>query len=52
MAIGLQPTVNDVWFLFTAVLIHELAIMFCIGMEVVPDKLISLFFIFISFSNL
>ena len=32
MAIGLQSTLNDVWFLFTAVIVHELAIMFCIGM--------------------
>lgn len=39
MAIGLQPTLNDVWFLFTAVLIHELAIMFCIGMEMLASRL-------------
>jgi len=31
MAIGLQTSTKDVWFLFIAVLLHELAIMFCIG---------------------
>jgi zinc transporter 1/2/3 len=39
MAIGLQPTQSDVWFLFTAVIVHELAIMFCIGMEMLESKL-------------
>jgi zinc transporter 1/2/3 len=39
MAIGLQPTQSDVWFLFTAVIVHELAIMFCIGMEMLASKL-------------
>ena len=39
MAIGLQPTQNDVWFLFTAVIVHEIAIMFCIGMEMLASKL-------------
>lgn len=39
MAIGLQPSVSDVWFLFTAVIVHELAIMFCIGMEMLASKL-------------
>lgn len=39
MAIGLQPTLSDVWFLFTAVIVHELAIMFCIGMEMLASKL-------------
>lgn len=39
MAIGLQPTLTDVWFLFTAVLVHEMAIMFCIGMEMLASGL-------------
>ena len=39
MAIGLQPTLSDTWFLFTAVIVHELAIMFCIGMEMLASKL-------------
>ena len=39
MAIGLEPTLSDVWFLFTAVIIHELPIMFCIGMEMLASKL-------------
>lgn len=39
MAIGLQPALSDVWFLFTAVIVHELAIMFCIGMEMLASKL-------------
>lgn len=33
MAIGLQTTMKDVWFLFAAVTVHELAIMFCIGIQ-------------------
>lgn len=33
MAIGLQTTMKDVWFLFAAVTVHELAIMFCIGIH-------------------
>ena len=39
MAIGLQPTIGDVWFLFTAVVVHEMAIMFCIGMEMLASRL-------------
>lgn len=39
MAIGLQPTLKDVWFLFAAVTIHELAIMFCIGMEMLASHI-------------
>ena len=45
MAIGLQPTLSDVWFLFTAVIVHELAIMFCIGMEMLASKLRVLLYI-------
>lgn len=39
LAIGLQPSLSDVWFLFTAVIVHELAIMFCMGMEMLASKL-------------
>ena len=39
MAIGLQPTLKDIWFLFTAVTIHELAIMFCIGLEMLTSSM-------------
>lgn len=39
MAIGLQTTINDVWFLFAAVTVHELAIMFCIGLEMLASKI-------------
>ena len=39
MAIGLQSTVNDVWFLFAAVTVHELAIMFCIGLEMLASSI-------------
>lgn len=46
MAIGLQPTLSDVWFLFTAVIVHELAIMFCIGMEMLASKLRVLLYVF------
>ena len=40
MAIGLQSSVNDVWFLFAAVAVHELAIMFCIGLVINKTQLI------------
>lgn len=33
LAIGLQQTQRDVWYLFTAVSIHACAILFCIGLE-------------------
>lgn len=39
MAIGLQPTIKDVWFLFAAVTVHELAIMFCIGLEMLASSI-------------
>lgn len=39
MAIGLQPSLKDVWFLFAAVTVHELAIMFCIGLEMLASHL-------------
>jgi len=38
MAIGLQPKTRDVWFLFAAVTVHELAIMFCVGLEMLASK--------------
>jgi len=38
MAIGLQPKTRDVWFLFAAVTVHELAIMFCVGLEMLTSK--------------
>jgi len=38
MAIGLQPKTKDVWFLFAAVTVHELAIMFCVGLEMLTSK--------------
>jgi len=39
MAIGLQPKTKDVWFLFAAVTVHELAIMFCIGLEMLASRM-------------
>lgn len=39
MAIGLQPSIKDIWFLFAAVTIHELAIMFCIGLEMLASNI-------------
>lgn len=39
MAIGLQPTVKAVWFLFAAVTVHEVAIMFCIGLEMLASSI-------------
>ena len=45
MAIGLQPTLNDVWLLFTAVVVHELAITFSIGMEMLASHLRSFLYI-------
>lgn len=37
LAIGLQQTQRDVWYLFTAVTIHACAILFCIGLELVTS---------------
>ncbi|KAJ9579487.1 hypothetical protein L9F63_024405, partial [Diploptera punctata] len=37
LAIGLQQTERDVWYLFTAVSIHACAILFCIGLELVTS---------------
>jgi zinc transporter 1/2/3 len=37
LAIGLQHTQRDVWYLFTAVSIHACAILFCIGLELVTS---------------
>lgn len=44
LAIGLQLTQRDVWYLFTAVSIHACAILFCIGLELVTSgtKLLNL----------
>ncbi|KAJ4434746.1 hypothetical protein ANN_23315 [Periplaneta americana] len=44
LAIGLQQTQRDVWYLFTAVSIHACAILFCIGLELVTSgvKLLNL----------
>lgn len=39
MAIGLQPSTKDIWFLFAAVTVHELAIMFCIGLEMLASNI-------------
>lgn len=37
LAIGIQQTQQDVWYLFTAVSIHACAILFCIGLELVTS---------------
>jgi zinc transporter 1/2/3 len=37
LAIGLQQTQRDVWYLFAAVTIHACAILFCIGLELVTS---------------
>jgi zinc transporter 1/2/3 len=37
LAIGLQQTQRDVWYLFAAVSIHASAILFCIGLELVTS---------------
>lgn len=37
LAIGIQQTQRDVWFLFTAVSVHACAILFCIGLELVTS---------------
>jgi zinc transporter 1/2/3 len=37
LAIGLQQTQRDVWYLFTAVTIHACAILFCVGLELVTS---------------
>jgi zinc transporter 1/2/3 len=44
LAIGLQQTQRDVWYLFTAVSIHASAILFCIGLQLVTSgiRLLSL----------
>lgn len=38
MAIGLQGTSADVWYLFLAVSLHECTILFCIGVELISSK--------------
>lgn len=38
MAIGLQDTVEDVWYMFFAVSLHECTILFCIGIELISNK--------------
>jgi len=38
MAIGLQKTEKDVWYLFLAVSLHECTILFCIGVELISSK--------------
>jgi zinc transporter ZupT len=38
MAIGLQSTEMDVWYLFLAVSLHECTILFCIGVELISSK--------------
>lgn len=35
LAIGLQRSITNIWYLFTAVSIHSATILFCIGMEIV-----------------
>ncbi|GFG40202.1 hypothetical protein Cfor_09790, partial [Coptotermes formosanus] len=37
LAIGIQQTQRDVWYLFSAVSIHACAILFCIGLELVTS---------------
>jgi zinc transporter 1/2/3 len=37
LAIGLQQTQRDVWYLFSAVSIHACAILFCVGLELVTS---------------
>lgn len=34
LAIGLQNSVSNIWYLFTAVSIHSVTILFCIGLEI------------------
>jgi zinc transporter 1/2/3 len=38
MAIGLQGTSGDVWYLFMAVSLHECTILFCIGVELISSN--------------
>lgn len=38
MAIGLQETEKDVWYMFFAVSLHECTILFCIGVELISNK--------------
>ncbi|XP_045460012.1 zinc transporter ZIP3-like [Harmonia axyridis] len=38
LAIGLQSSVGNIWYLFTAVSIHSATILFCIGVELVLAK--------------
>ncbi|ODN05831.1 Zinc transporter ZIP1 [Orchesella cincta] len=38
MAIGLQDTAEDVWYMFFAVSLHECTILFCIGIELISNK--------------
>jgi zinc transporter 1/2/3 len=37
LAVGLQQTQRDVWYLFAAVSIHACAVLFCIGLELVTS---------------
>ncbi|CAG7818678.1 unnamed protein product [Allacma fusca] len=38
LAIGIQPTAKDLWYLFLAVSLHECTILFCIGVELISSK--------------
>lgn len=38
LAIGLQGTERDLWYLFLAVSLHECTILFCIGVELISSK--------------
>ncbi|KAL3288761.1 hypothetical protein HHI36_003196 [Cryptolaemus montrouzieri] len=38
LAIGLQTSIGNIWYLFTAVSIHSATILFCIGVELVLTK--------------
>ncbi|KAK9886573.1 hypothetical protein WA026_017503 [Henosepilachna vigintioctopunctata] len=38
LAIGLQSSIGNIWYLFTAISIHSATILFCIGVELVLAK--------------
>lgn len=38
LAIGLQTSIGNIWYLFTAVSIHSATILFCIGVELILAK--------------
>lgn len=50
VAIGLEPSVNSVWYLMAAVAVHKCVIAFCIGVELVSGQIslrLSVFYAFI-----